>query len=162
MTFERALFDWLTQIVAAAGGDSPLAGWQVCASDYEEPDDLKPGVLMVAAGVSQPRPQSSGAVREFNARTTVILLSPVERKEESEQWAVARDRVIAAGLELTRILYQEQENRLGGFTCAAQAEGDLLRSFLNFKGQPWAVANLPVIANEMRMGARSRQDFVEH
>lgn len=158
-TFERGLFDWLTHVVCD-GVSEYLAGWGVYASDYQEPEEIKPGCLMIAAGTSQPRLQNSGTVREFNAVCTVILLSPVTDKHNTEEFANARDRVTLAGMDLIRLLYQEEENNLVGFTCAAQPENDLPRSFVNYKGEPWAIANLAIIANEMRLGTRSRQDFV--
>lgn len=158
-TFETALFEWLKIIVSEAQSDSPIHNWQVCASDYEEPDQYRPGVVMIAAGSSQPRPQGDGSMREFNCSATLILLTAVVSKEESGNWAIARDKATNAGIEILRLLYQADKNTLGGYTCAAQAEDVLIRSFTNYKGEPYAVANVGIIANEIEF-SRWRQQFV--
>ena len=143
MSQKKHLYDFLTDLIAAAAINTPLQGVLLRFTPFEITDEDDAGIHLSNV-VSDPRLKSGGLAEEYDARLVIVTYARIAGPERDERQAGyeksnAMMRAVAAAII--------NDEGLGGRTCNARV-GKQVDDFESLAAdQIHAVNNLYVVLN---------------
>lgn len=143
MSQKGKLFDFLTDLIAAAGSGTPLHGVKLRFTPFEVTKEEEAGIHLSNV-VSDPRPKSGGLTDEYDARLIVVTYARISGPQRDDR-RTAYEKSNAMMLAVAGAILADEG--LGNRTCNARV-GKQIDDFESLAaGQMHAVNNLYVVLN---------------
>jgi len=138
---EILLFDFLAEQIEAAVAEDVLFEVELHDTIYQT--ITKPRGLRISDAVGSMVPGGDGAIREHGVSVQLVCFAKVAGKDKKARQP-ALTQVWELEKEMYRLLYTD--NSLGGRVCDVEIEMGS-RSYDVMNGEPYAVANIPLVIN---------------
>lgn len=139
---ELLLFDFLTDSVSSSAPGSTLYSAIVHDTIYQSIGKAD-RVIRISDAVSEFAPGPGMVMEEFDVQVTIVVASRVTGKEKTQRQDALTDVFELQAAVCSLIL---GDPTLGGRTCETVLERSW-RSYDTLDGEPFAVANIPVVVN---------------
>ncbi len=143
---EIVIFEFLSDSISSAPVDSPIYDCELHDTVYQTIRTKH--CIRVSEAVSELAVDVTQEMKEFDAELVIAVCVKVEGKDKKERQASIQ-RLFEIQQAVTKLL--TEDGTLGGRVCDSLVR----RSFRGFDvldGEPWAVANIPVVINPRSLG----------
>lgn len=143
---EILLFEFLSESISGSAPDDVIYDCELHDTVYQA--IRKPKCIRISEAVSELAVDVTQEMKEFDAELVIAVCVKVEGKDKKERQASIQT-LFDIQQEVTKLL--TEDGTLGGRVCDSLVR----RSFRGFDvldGEPWAVANIPVVINPRSLG----------